>query len=182
MEKVRADKEREVHLGHDGTWVAHPGLVPIAREIFERGMNGRSNQFEKTYEGTTITRENLLQVPTGTITEQGIYENVEVGIRYLAAWLSGNGCVAINGKMEDAATAEISRTQLWQWNHHDARTADGRSVREVYRGIIKDIEHQLPQDTTHRKATRLFLSMVENPQLGDFLTIPAYEQLFREEK
>ncbi|MGI9202436.1 MAG: malate synthase A, partial [Woeseiaceae bacterium] len=117
MAKVRADKEREVDDGHDGTWVAHPGLVPLAQEIFDAGMPGL-NQVHRLRDDVQIGAADLLQVPKGKITESGLRDNISVAVQYLAAWLGGNGCVPINHLMEDAATAEISRAQIWQWVHH----------------------------------------------------------------
>ena len=117
LAKVRADKEREANDGHDGTWVAHPGLVPIALEAFDAVMTG-PNQIDRKREDVTITAKDLLTfVPEGPITEHGLRTNVSVGVQYLGAWLNGIGCVPINNLMEDAATAEISRSQVWQWIH-----------------------------------------------------------------
>ena len=115
--KVRADKEREATDGHDGTWVAHPGLVPIAREIFDRVMQS-PNQVHKLRKDVSVAAKDLLKIPEGQITEAGLRNNVSVSLQYMAAWLAGNGCVPINNLMEDAATAEISRAQIWQWIRH----------------------------------------------------------------
>ncbi|HVN41602.1 MAG TPA: malate synthase A, partial [Steroidobacteraceae bacterium] len=122
--KVRADKEREAGDGHDGTWVAHPGLVPVAMEVFDRLMP-TPNQLHRKLEDVHVTAQDLLEVPPGTITETGLRNNVDVSIQYMAAWLGGNGCVPIHNLMEDAATAEISRAQLWQWINRKAALADG---------------------------------------------------------
>src|SRR5277367_4440016 len=127
MAKVRADKLREVKAGHDGTWVAHPGLVPIAKEIFDEYMK-TPNQIELLRSDVNITAADLLAVPKGDITEDGLRLNVDVGLRYLASWLAGNGCVPIYNLMEDAATAEICRAQVWQWVKHSAKMSDGRTV------------------------------------------------------
>src|SRR5690606_11011051 len=127
LTKVRADKEREANDGHDGTWVAHPGLVPIAREVFDRVMQS-PNQVHKLRKDVNVTAQDLLTVPQGKITYAGLYNNVSVALQYMAAWLAGNGCVPINNLMEDAATAEISRAQLWQWIRHSAALDDGRKV------------------------------------------------------
>src|SRR5216684_139450 len=127
IEKVRQDKLREVKAGHDGTWVAHPGLVPVAKEIFDTHMP-QANQIAVKREDVNIGPRDLLQVPPGEISEQGLRLNVDVGIQYLESWLRGNGCVPIYNLMEDAATAEISRAQVWQWLRHGARLSDGRSV------------------------------------------------------
>src|SRR5512139_567260 len=136
--KVRADKEREAGDGHDGTWVAHPGLVPVAKEVFDRLMP-TPNNLHRLREDVVVTAADLLQVPQGSITEGGLRNNIDVSIRYMAAWLGGNGCVPIHNLMEDAATAEISRAQLWQWVHHQSRLADGRAVTlELVRGITRE--------------------------------------------
>jgi malate synthase len=128
LNKVRADKEREAKAGHDGTWVAHPGLVQIAMDEFNKYMP-TPNQIDKKREDVHVTAADLLAVPTGTITLSGLKNNIDVGIQYLEAWLRGNGCVPIHNLMEDAATAEISRTQVWQWVHHeDAKLDDGTKV------------------------------------------------------
>ena len=129
LEKVRADKLREVKAGHDGTWVAHPGLVPIAMEVFDAGMP-QPNQIATAMPAATITAKDLLTVPGGPVTEKGLRQNLNVGILYLEAWLRGNGCVPLYNLMEDAATAEISRTQVWQWLRHRAALDDGRRVDE----------------------------------------------------
>ena len=125
--QVRADKEREAGDGHDGTWVAHPGLVPVALEIFDRLMP-QPNQISKQLPDYNPTAEDLLRVPEGEITETGLKQNVAIGLGYLEAWLRGIGCVPLFNLMEDAATAEISRAQLWQWVHHKAKLSDGRVV------------------------------------------------------
>src|SRR5258705_9933715 len=125
LARVREDKLREVRDGHDGTWVAHPALVPIALEIFEAAG---PNQLAMLREDVTVTREDLLASPGGTRTEAGLRHNVRVGIQYLHAWLQGLGCVPLYGLMEDAATSEISRTQVWQWLRHGAALDDGRTV------------------------------------------------------
>src|SRR5206468_4749467 len=127
LAKVRADKEREARDGHDGTWVAHPGLVALARQEFDRHMPD-PNQVGRLREEVTVTADDLLAVPRGSITEEGLRTNVRVGVQYLEAWLRGSGCVPLYNLMEDAATAEISRAQVWQWLRHGARLADGRPV------------------------------------------------------
>src|SRR3989441_6511819 len=127
LDKVRQDKLREVKAGHDGTWVAHPGLVPIAKAIFDEYMK-TPNQIHVKREEVSVSAKDLLAVPTGEITEAGLRLNINVGLQYLEAWLRGNGCVPIYNLMEDAATAEISRAQVWQWVRHKARLADGRVI------------------------------------------------------
>ena len=128
MERVRQDKLREVRAGHDGTWVAHPGLVPVAREIFDQHMHGRNQIRMPLEDQAPVTAADLLQVPAGSITEAGLRRNIDVAVQYLESWLRGNGCVPIYNLMEDAATAEISRAQLWQWIRHSARTEDGAVI------------------------------------------------------
>jgi malate synthase len=185
MEKVRADKLREVRAGHDGTWVAHPGLVPIAKEIFNAHMPS-ANQISVSREDVTVTRENLLEVPEGEITQGGLELNIDVGIQYLEAWLGGNGCVPIYNLMEDAATAEISRTQLWQWAHHGARLKDGPPIDAglIQRTIPQQLEKIRDSVGGARfdsgkfiQAAELFEQMSLREDFPDFLTIPAYEML-----
>ena len=186
--KVRADKVREVKAGHDGTWVAHPGLVATAKEIFDEHMPA-PNQIDRKREDVVANREALLRVHEGPITEKGFRQNVNVGILYLEAWLGGSGAVPLYNLMEDAATAEISRTQLWQWIHHAARLDDGREVTaELYRTIrdeeLANIRERL--DVTRHgfvdAAARIFDDLILNPELQDFLTLPAYEQLLEIER
>ena len=137
FEKVRQDKLREVRAGHDGTWVAHPGLIGVAREVFDEGMPA-PNQIDNKREDVSVTAADLLAVPEGEITEDGLRVNIDVGIQYLESWLRGVGCVPIYNLMEDAATAEISRTQVWQWIRHGARLSDGRTVTaELVRELIE---------------------------------------------
>jgi malate synthase len=128
--KVRADKELESRNGHDGTWVAHPDLVPLASEVFAEVLGDRPNQIERQRDDVAVSADDLLDVtvPGGTITDAGVHMNVDVAIQYLASWLRGNGAVGIYNLMEDAATAEISRSQLWQWLHNDVVTAEGTPV------------------------------------------------------
>jgi len=177
MQKVVADKLREVRAGHDGTWVAHPGLVPIAKKIFDENMSG-PNQIGRKRDEVQVTAADLLQIPDGAITEKGFRQNVNVGILYLEAWLGGLGCVPLYNLMEDAATAEISRTQLWQWIHHHAHLDDGRAVTpELYRQI-RDEELQKIGSRPHlEKAAAIFNDLILNDELADFLTLPAYEEL-----
>src|SRR3989442_12532465 len=127
LEKVRQDKLREVRQGHDGTWVAPPGLVPLAREVFDAHMPG-PHQIGRQREEVRVTARDLLATPAGEITTDGLQTNLSVALQYLGAWLGGMGCVPINDLMEDAATAEISRAQVWQWLQHGARLKDGRRV------------------------------------------------------
>lgn len=184
LAKVRDDKTREATDGHDGTWVAHPGLVAIAKEEFDRAMP-KANQIDKLREDVNITAQDLLKVPSGTITEAGLRNNVSVGIQYMAHWLNGNGCVPLYNLMEDAATAEISRTQVWQWIHHpkgileDGREITLHLVKEIITEEITAIErHQNTlSSSTLELAARLFEEIVADDQLVDFLTLNAYTHI-----
>ena len=183
--KVRADKLREVKAGHDGTWVAHPGLVPIAKEIFDANMP-TPNQIHVTRSEVKVTAADLLKVPEGPITGAGLKMNVDVGIQYLESWMRGSGCVPIYNLMEDAATAEISRTQVWQWLHFGKQLSDGRTVTpELIRQTIKE---ELETIRTHigdarfnagkyTQAAELFEQMMLSPDCKDFLTLEAYRFL-----
>jgi malate synthase len=180
--KVRADKRREAEAGHDGTWVAHPGLVAVAREEFDRVLGARPNQLDVLRPDVRVGAADLLTVPAGPITEKGLRTNLEIGVRYLQAWLGGNGCVPIHHLMEDAATAEISRAQVWQWQHHGARLADGRRVDvALVRAILAEEVAALRKASVGDSERRLDLaahlteSMCTSPEMGDFLTLPAYE-------
>src|SRR5438874_2833759 len=139
LERVRADKRREAGDGHDGTWVAHPGLVAIAMEEFDAVMK-TPNQIDRKREDVHVTATDLLKVPDGTITEAGLRNNISVSLQYLESWLRGSGCVPINNLMEDAATTEISRAQIWQWIHHPKGILDdGRKVTiELFRDLSRD--------------------------------------------
>ena len=183
--KVRADKEREAGDGHDGTWVAHPGLVPVAKEVFDRLMP-TPNNLHRLREDVVVTAADLLQVPQGSITEGGLRNNIDVSIRYMAAWLGGNGCVPIHNLMEDAATAEISRAQLWQWVHHQSRLADGRAVTlELVRGITREelgkIRAEVGEaafDAGHYEhAARLVDELTARDTFETFLTLTAYREI-----
>ncbi len=189
MERVRQDKLREVKDGHDGTWVAHPGLVALATEIFNAHMPG-PNQLHVKGDIGTVTAEDLLQVPEGPRTEAGLRHNVRVGIRYLESWLGGNGCVPIDHLMEDAATAEISRAQVWQWLHHRVQLADGRIVdRPRLAQIVVEEMARLRTElgdsrftgSCFAEARLLFESLCTDAVLQDFLTIPAYGHLLADE-
>jgi len=177
--KVRADKLREVKAGHDGTWVAHPGLVPIAKDIFDEYMK-TPNQLHVKREEVSITPQDLLAVPAGDITEEGLRINVDVGIQYLEAWLRGNGCVPIYNLMEDAATAEISRTQVWQWVRHGAKMTDGRTVTPEM--VRQTIAHEMETKKwtgqgRYDLAASLFEDMMTRPDFPDFLTLVAYDHI-----
>jgi malate synthase len=186
--QVKADKEREAGDGHDGTWVAHPGLVPVALEIFDRLMP-QPNQIAKQLPDYYATAEDLLQVPEGQITEAGLKQNVAVGLGYVEAWLRGIGCVPLFNLMEDAATAEISRAQIWQWVHQCAKMSDGRVVDAalVENLIAAELEKQKTamddmRYNAYEKAADLMRELVKAPQFVEFLTLPAYQRVLKEEK
>jgi malate synthase len=182
MQKVAADKLREVRAGHDGTWVAHPGLVPLAKKIFDENMAG-PNQIDRKRDDVHISAAELLKVPEGAITEKGVRQNINVGILYLEAWLGGLGCVPLYNLMEDAATAEISRTQLWQWIQHGAHLDDGREVTaQLYRQIRDEELPKMGSRPHLEKAAAIFDDLILAGELADFLTLPAYEELLRLEK
>jgi malate synthase len=179
MAKVEADKLREVRAGHDGTWVAHPGLVPVAKKIFDEHMPG-PHQIDKKRDDVHVTAQDLLRIPEGTITEKGVRQNINVGILYLEAWLGALGCVPLYNLMEDAATAEISRTQLWQWIHHGARLDDGRPVTaELYRQIRGEEIARIGARPHLERAAAIFDKLTLSEELADFLTIPAYDELLK---
>jgi len=185
--KVREDKRREATDGHDGTWVAHPGLVSIAREEFDKVLGQRSNQIDRQRDDVSFTPEQLLEVPKGSITEEGLRMNIRVGIQYIEAWLGGLGCVPLYNLMEDAATAEISRTQVWQWVHNPRGVLeDGRKVTlQLVREITKDELERIRQERGEQRfqqghfpeATRLFDELVASSDLEEFLTLKAYDLL-----
>jgi malate synthase len=186
LTQVRADKEREATDGHDGTWVAHPGLVPVALEVFDRVMP-QPNQIDRQLPDYHATAEDLLQVPEGTITEAGVRQNVAVGLGYVEAWLRGIGCVPLFNLMEDAATAEISRAQLWQWVHHHAVMDDGLpvTVAMVDEAIDDELERAKSAVDAQRysayvQAAALMRELVRAPRFMDFLTVPAYERVLAE--
>jgi malate synthase len=184
--KVRADKEREAGDGHDGTWVAHPGLVPVAMEIFDRLMP-TPNQLHRTLDDVEITAKDLLAIPAGSITEAGLRQNVDVSIQYMAAWLGGNGCVPIHNLMEDAATAEISRAQIWQWIHHPTGVLDdGRKVTvELYRLITREELAKLRAGLgeaafaagNFERAAKILDEITTADTFETFLTLPAYRAI-----
>ena len=180
MEKVRADKMREAGDGHDGTWVAHPGLVAIAKEIFDREMP-RPNQIARKRQDVHVTASDLLAVPKGTITEAGLRQNLNVGIGYIEAWLRGTGCVPLYNLMEDAATAEISRAQVWQWIRHGAQLEHGRTIdRALCRAALGEELAKLRASNGYRvygQAAELFAKLTEAPAFAEFLTVPAYEMI-----
>ncbi|WP_273122660.1 malate synthase A [Bacillus weihaiensis] len=186
FEKVRADKEREATDGHDGTWVAHPALVKVAMDVFNKHMK-TPNQIHRKREDVKVTAHDLLEVPDGTITEEGVRTNIDVGIRYIASWLSGRGAAPIHNLMEDAATAEISRAQVWQWiRHPKGIMEDGRKLTfELYEQLRDEEVQKLREalgDITFQKgnvvkAVEVFDKLVKQEEFEDFLTIPSYENL-----
>jgi malate synthase len=183
MEGVRQDKLREVKAGHDGTWVAHPGLVPVAKAIFDEYMP-TANQIARRNPAIRINASDLLAVPEGNITRKGLEMNIDIGLRYLAAWLDGLGCVPIYDLMEDAATAEISRAQLWQWAHHAGRMTDGvtldvpvvlATLPVILDRIAQELGAQRFAASKFTAAAKLFEQMIEAKQLPEFLTSVAYD-------
>ena len=188
MAKVRGDKEREVCDGHDGTWVAHPGLVPVAREVFEARLQGKPNQLDVKREDVSISEADLVKLPEGQRTEAGLRHNIKVGVQYMASWLDGLGCVPLYNLMEDAATAEISRASIWQWVHHGATLSDGRTVTpELFRELLAQEMATLEAEGAAQRyapgrlaeARALFEQLSVAPTFEDFLTLPAYEALTR---
>ncbi|UOE93019.1 malate synthase A [Alkalihalobacillus sp. LMS39] len=182
--KVRADKEREATNGHDGTWVAHPALVPVAKEVFDKYMP-TPNQIDKKREDVNVSAQDLVEIPEGTITEDGLRTNISVGIQYIEYWLRGHGAAPINNLMEDAATAEISRAQVWQWIRHP------KGVLNTGEKVTLELVHQLQKEELEKikenlgvgvyqsgrfdEASKLFISLIENDEFEEFLTVPGYE-------
>jgi len=173
LTKVREDKLRESGDGFDGTWVAHPDLVPVAKEVFDAALGDKPNQLDRRREDVSTTAADLLDVAAtpGEITEEGVRANVSVGIRYIASWLSGVGAAAIDNLMEDAATAEISRSQVWQWVRH------GRVSRADVERIVADVVAELPSERVVEEARALFEQVALGDDFPEFLTLPAYERL-----
>jgi malate synthase len=185
LAKVKADKEREAGDGHDGTWVAHPDLVPVAREVFDRLMP-TPNQIHVKREDVSVTAADLLAMPKGAPTEQGARANINIGLQYLEAWLRGVGCVPIFNLMEDAATAEISRAQIWQWLRHGVKLADGRVfTRELYAAMVPEELGKIRGMAGEKRfaegkfaqARALFDALVLQEAFQEFLTLKAYDQL-----
>ena len=171
LEKVREDKDREASQGFDGTWVAHPDLVPVALQSFDRVLGDRPTQIDRLRDDVHVTPSELLDVAAtpGGITEEGLRNNVSVGIQYLAAWLHGSGAVAINNLMEDAATAEISRSQIWQWLHHGRVSADD---------VTRITEEEVAKlGDGYEDARAIFERIATQPDYVEFLTLPAYDRL-----
>ena len=184
MDKVQSDKLREAKAGHDGTWIAHPGLSTIAMDAFDSVMANNPNQISNKRNDVNTTAGDLLKIPTGSITQHGIRENIRVGVQYIEAWLSGNGCVPLYNLMEDAATAEISRSQIWQWIHHKVRISESEQViSEEY--FFQSLEEEMDLIITERDfdsehlqtAIDLFKDMSISSEFDEFLTLPAYQHL-----
>jgi malate synthase len=185
LEKVRQDKLREVKAGHDGTWVAHPGLVPIAKGIFDEFMP-MANQISRLREDVHVTAKDLLAVPDGEITEEGLRWNIDVGLRYVGSWLEGSGCVPIYNLMEDAATAEICRAQVWQWVKHGAKMNDGRPVdAALVRRALAEQTEKLKNEmgaarfaaSRYGEASGILEKLMTAPEFREFLTLAAYDSI-----
>jgi malate synthase len=175
MAGVRADKLREVRAGHDGTWVAHPALAAIASDVFNQYMP-TPNQMHVRREDVNITANDLLNMNVaGKITEEGIRKNLDIGLSYMEAWIRGVGCVPINFLMEDAATAEVSRSQLWQWTRHQVPTAEGKKVTKDYalkllREQTQKLSEKAPKGNKFGLAAKYFESQVTGEDYAEFLT------------
>jgi len=186
IEKVRSDKLREVRDGHDGTWVAHPGLVPIAKQVFDMHLRG-ANQIDVLRQDVKVTANDLLDVPLGLRSMDGFRHNIDVAIRYLASWLGGIGCVPLYNLMEDAATAEISRAQVWQWIRHSVTLDDGCRVTEnLFRQVLAQQVQKIRQSNSIKtpfenhcldEATKLLQWLCLSEELAEFLTLQAYDNL-----
>jgi malate synthase len=184
LDKVRQDKLREVKGGHDGTWVAHPGLVALAREVFDRHMDG-PNQIGNLREDVVVSEAELVAVPTGKRSLSGLRHCVRVGVQYVEAWLRGQGCVPLYHLMEDAATAEICRAQIWQWLKHEAVIESETVNRAFFRGIVSEEMEALGEAMgpermkagLFEEAARLFESLCVSEEFDEFLTLKAYDEL-----
>jgi len=185
FKKVIADKETEVKNGHDGTWVAHPGLVSVAMEVFNENMSTK-NQIHVKRSDVNVSETDLVEMPKGTITEDGIRKNINVGILYIESWLRGNGAAAIYNLMEDAATAEISRTQIWLWLQNNVKTTNGltfntKNYEKIKHQEIEKIKNYVGEDRFNhgkfQKAIQLFDELVLNKNFEEFLTLSAYNHI-----
>lgn len=191
MELVKKDKLREVRAGHDGTWSAHPGLIPPIMEVFNNNMGNSPHQIHtmKREDASAITEEDLLQIPRGVRTMEGLRLNTRVGIQYLAAWLTGTGSVPLYNLMEDAATAEISRVQNWQWLKYGVELDGdgfgvkvnldlfGRVVEEEMARIEKEVGKEKFKKSMYKEASKIFTRQCTTPTLDDFLTLDAYNHI-----
>jgi len=182
MEGVYADKLREVRAGHDGTWVAHPALAKIASDVFNEHMP-TPNQIFKRREDVQVSGMDLLNMNmSGAVTEEGIRKNLEIGVSYMEGWLRGLGCIPINYLMEDAATAEVSRSQLWQWAKHGVVTAEGKKVTKEYNlQLLKESTEKLaakaPKGNKYHLAARYFTTQITGENYADFLTSLLYNEI-----
>lgn len=185
MARVRADKLREARAGHDGTWIAHPGLAAVALEAFATVMTG-PNQLRVSRDDVAVTAADLLRVPDGPITDEGLRHNIRVGVQYLEAWLGGQGCVPLYHLMEDAATAEICRAQIWQWVRHGAHTSDGQAITiQRFDAALQEELQVIAGETGAERfaaghfdtAAQMFAAMIREPDFDEFLTLPAYARL-----
>jgi len=185
MNKVKNDKEREANAGHDGTWIAHPGLASIALDAFNKVMTSE-NQINKINQDPMITQHDLLKVPSGKITEKGVRENIKIGIQYIEAWLRGNGCVPLYNLMEDAATAEISRAQLWQWIKNSVKLDTNQIIdKDLFLNFVdeelsiikKEISKENYNQGKFKLASNLFVKMILKDEFDEFLTLPAYSHI-----
>jgi malate synthase len=183
FDKVRADKDREANDGFDGSWVAHPDLVPLCREVFDEVLGERSNQLERTRDDVDVSPADLLAVETavGEVTEPGLRANVRVSLGYLDAWLGGNGAVAIDHLMEDAATVEIARSQVWQWLHYGIQLSDGRRIEHGLVDAIVDEEltrwrRERPSTAHLDQAREIFTDVALGDDYPSFSTLTAYER------
>jgi malate synthase len=184
LEQVSEDKRREATDGFDGTWVAHPDLIPTARAEFDTVLGDKPNQVDRLRDDVNVTRDQLVDIRSigGTVTDAGVRDNVSIGIRYIESWLRGVGAAAIDNLMEDAATAEISRSQIWQWIHQDTVTEEGTTVsREVVEGMIASLD--LPRGDGDRfdDAIEVFRTVALQEEYPTFLTLCAYTQYLVEE-
>jgi malate synthase len=176
MSQVRADKLREVRAGHDGTWVAHPALAPIASSIFNAHMPTPNQLHVRREDVTAVSANDLLNMNIpGKVTDAGMRANLAIGLGYMEGWLRGVGCVPINSLMEDAATAEVSRSQLWQWCRHGVVTAEGRAVNKEYAlrllaEIARDLERKAPKGNKYATAAKYYATQVTGEDYGEFLT------------
>jgi len=188
FDKVRDDKTREAGDGFDGSWVAHPGMVAVCTEVFDGVLGDRPNQLDRTRDEVSVTAEQLLDIRStpGAVTEAGLRGNISVGVQYLEAWLRGTGAVGINNMMEDAATAEISRSQVWQWLHNDVALDDGQIVtRELVERLIDEEVDAIRAKVGNESfaaggwddARALFTEMALSEDFAEFLTLPAYERM-----
>lgn len=187
LTKVKADKELEARNGHDGTWVAHPGLADTAMEVFSRILGDNPNQLHVTRaDDAPVSASQLLEPSDGERTEEGMRANIRVAVQYIEAWISGNGCVPIYGLMEDAATAEISRTSIWQWIHHQKTLSNGKPVtKSLFRQMLAEEMQNIQEELGEHRfssgrfadAARLMEQITTSDDLIDFLTLPGYRLL-----